>query len=250
MFFSALRNVPSVAPGTPFQTGSLPVISLYASADIARNGLVPRDADHRAVLDEIDFGAEIRIGGRQVLEDPAQALPHRVMVLREGGADVHKRLRLARHDVELRGAPGGGVCTTVNVTEGSPRNGSFPQRSFSSVSNRSKARMILARRVFGLMPESGIAPCAILPVYPHDRPDGPLHADAEVVLFRLGHKAGSDVIRVARADEVLDAEHHPFLVADESQADLSLPRHARLAECLAVTSATASPAFMSQAPRP
>ena len=51
------------------------------------------------------------------------------------------------------------------------------------------------------------------------RTDGPLHAEAEIVLFRLRHEAGGDIIRVPCTDEMLDAEHHSFFITDQAQAD-------------------------------
>jgi len=56
------------------------------------------------------------------------------------------------------GLPAGGDCITVKVIDGKPRYGSTPQRIFSCFSYSSKARIIRARRVLGLIPAKGMAP--------------------------------------------------------------------------------------------
>ena len=126
----------------------------------------------------------------------------------------------------------------------------MPQRRFSADSNSSKARMIRARRVLGLMPVRGMAPWAI---FPWTRT---IARTAPFMLRQSWFSSGSltSAASTSSAWPRLMKSLMPIIIPSSSHTmpRRILPRNAAplLRIAFAATRFTARPAFMSHEPRP
>jgi hypothetical protein len=78
----------------------------------------------------------------------------------------------------------------------------------------------------------------------------PFCTRAQLLLLGFAHDRAVDGVGPAAGDEVLDAQHHAFLVDDDAEADAAGEVGSGAAQRLERAMAAATPPFMSALPRP
>ena len=187
---------------------------------------------YRTVLDELDVRLEALVLSGQAGQDGPQLLPQGLVVLLGHGADIQIGHGLPGHDVQLSRAAGRRGLDHREGNRGQPEERILAAaallRGFELLEGQDDSGQA------GVGVDAGERHGAMghLPVDPDDCPHRPLHAQAKLVLLRLADQRRVHVVGMAPLDEVLDADHHPFFVAYDAQADLAPKRGSALEDRL------------------